>query len=92
MMEGTREVVTLLEALPKEAPTMKPDTEMVLCVFAALKNNALFFFFHPFSYKERKASSKSEEAIGSFGFLFLFPSFVPLFVRLSGGDLVIDEL
>ena len=92
MMEGTREVVTLLEAFPKEAPAMKLDTKMVLCVFIALKNNAGFLNFHFFSYKERKASSKSEEAIDSFGFLILFPSFVPLLAGLSGGDFVIDEL
>jgi hypothetical protein len=60
-MEGTREVVTLLEAAPKEAPTMKLDTKMVLCVFIALKNNAPKFVFHPFSLKERLLfSSRSQ--------------------------------
>ncbi len=54
-MEGTREVVTLREAFSKEAPTMKPDTKMVLCVFIALKNNAQKLVFHLFSFK-RKAS------------------------------------
>jgi hypothetical protein len=61
MMEGTREVVTVREAFSKDAPTMKLDTKMVLCVFIALKNNARTFVFHPFSLKERLLfSSRSQ--------------------------------
>jgi hypothetical protein len=60
-MEGTREVATVREAFSKEAPTMKLDTKMVLCVFIALKNNAPKFVFHHFSLKERPLfSSRSQ--------------------------------
>lgn len=67
-MDGREGVAVKEEASFKSPPLTKLDGDKLLFVFIALKNNAGFLNFHFFSYKERKASSKSEEAIGSFGF------------------------